>query len=118
MAYVNSFLKRAIQEAGHTVESIAEKIGVNPRTVARWVVGERVPHPRHRVAMATVLGRDVYDLWPELRPQPDWMRPWIEVEREASVIRSFQAMVVPGLLQTEAYARGAHVDVAARPGDG
>lgn len=36
---------------------------------------------------------------------PSWFLPYVELEREASVIRSFQSQVIPGLLQTEAYAR-------------
>ncbi|MGI5153196.1 helix-turn-helix domain-containing protein [Plantactinospora sp. CA-294935] len=34
-----------------------------------------------------------------------WFRPWIEVERDALVLRTYNPLVVPGLLQTEAYAR-------------
>ncbi|MFF4602110.1 Scr1 family TA system antitoxin-like transcriptional regulator [Streptomyces sp. NPDC001339] len=36
---------------------------------------------------------------------PAWFLPYIELEREASAIRSFQSQVIPGLLQTENYAR-------------
>ncbi|MDW5323747.1 helix-turn-helix transcriptional regulator [Plantactinospora sp. KLBMP9567] len=34
-----------------------------------------------------------------------WLRPWIEVERDAIVLKSYEPLVIPGLLQTEAYAR-------------
>jgi hypothetical protein len=34
-----------------------------------------------------------------------WLRPWIEVEREALALKSYQPLVVPGLLQTERYAQ-------------
>ncbi|AVT36951.1 helix-turn-helix transcriptional regulator [Plantactinospora sp. BB1] len=36
---------------------------------------------------------------------PTWLREWIDHEREAVALRSFQNAVLPGLLQTEAYAR-------------
>lgn len=36
---------------------------------------------------------------------PEWFRPWVEIEREAKVLRTWQPLVVPGLLQTEEYAR-------------
>ncbi|GAA3753830.1 helix-turn-helix transcriptional regulator [Plantactinospora mayteni] len=36
---------------------------------------------------------------------PAWLREWIDHEREAVALRSFQNAVLPGLLQTEAYAR-------------
>lgn len=102
---MNHFLKRAMQESGVTGESLARTIGVDPRTVARWVSGERVPHPRHRAAVADVLGCDIFDLWPDQRQTPAWLRPWLEVEREATTLRAFELALVPGLLQTEAYAR-------------
>ncbi|MFU8851440.1 Scr1 family TA system antitoxin-like transcriptional regulator [Micromonospora sp. SL1-18] len=93
-------------EAGETAESLAERVGVDPKTAARWVTPGRVPHPRHRAAVSRALGREVGDLWPEVvrRREPDWFRRWAEVEEEASALRSFEASVLPGLLQTEAYA--------------
>ncbi|MGH3319341.1 MAG: DUF5753 domain-containing protein [Nocardioidaceae bacterium] len=36
---------------------------------------------------------------------PSWMREWLEIERSAHTLRSWQPLVVDGLLQTEAYAR-------------
>jgi transcriptional regulator with XRE-family HTH domain len=36
---------------------------------------------------------------------PNWVEPYVGLEAAASVIRSFQIQFVPGLLQTEAYAR-------------
>lgn len=36
---------------------------------------------------------------------PVWLRDWILFEREATLLRWFEPLLVPGLLQTEAYAR-------------
>jgi transcriptional regulator with XRE-family HTH domain len=36
---------------------------------------------------------------------PDWFREWPGKEAEAVELRSFEPLIVPGLLQTEAYAR-------------
>lgn len=36
---------------------------------------------------------------------PPWFLPFIELERDALAIRSFENQVIPGLLQTEDYAR-------------
>jgi len=46
-------------------------------------------------------------LWPLviLYAYPSWFRSFVELEKDASVIRSFETMVIPGLLQTRAYAR-------------
>ena len=38
------------------------------------------------------------------RREPVWCRPWVDLEREAVTLRSFELAWVPGLLQTEAYA--------------
>ncbi|TYB94081.1 helix-turn-helix domain-containing protein [Micromonospora sp. WP24] len=37
--------------------------------------------------------------------QPSWFRPWLEAERQAQQLRTYQPALVPGLLQTEEYAR-------------
>jgi hypothetical protein len=36
---------------------------------------------------------------------PEWFRPWVMIEQEASSLWLFQALAIPGLFQTEAYAR-------------
>ncbi|MEV7329058.1 helix-turn-helix transcriptional regulator [Micromonospora sp. NPDC093244] len=94
-------------EAGETVESLAEKVGVDPKTAARWLASGRIPHPRTRVAVAEVLRREPADLWPEPFRRRDlpWFRPWADLEQDATGIRSYQPLLVPGLLQTEGYAR-------------
>ena len=104
---MNDALRVALSETGHTTESLAERVGVDPKTAGRWLSEGRIPHPRHRVSAAEVLGRDVGDIWPDTsrRREPVWFRPWQEIEREAVSLRSYQSVVLPGLLQTEAYAR-------------
>ncbi|MGW0431132.1 helix-turn-helix domain-containing protein [Micromonospora sp. NPDC003197] len=37
--------------------------------------------------------------------EPVWFRPWLDAERSAAQLRCFEPTLVPGLLQTEAYAR-------------
>ncbi|MET8082744.1 DUF5753 domain-containing protein [Micromonospora sp. NPDC005237] len=93
--------------AGETVESLAEKVDVHPKTAARWLAAGHIPHPRTRIAVAEVLRRDAADLWPEpfRRRYLPWFRPWAELEQDATSIRSYQPLLVPGLLQTEGYAR-------------
>jgi len=39
-------------------------------------------------------------------PLPSWFRPYADIEATATQIRSWQPMVIDGLLQTEDYARG------------
>ncbi|MEU5783495.1 DUF5753 domain-containing protein [Micromonospora lupini] len=103
---MNQALRAALADTGETVESLAEQVGVDPKTVARWVNPGRVPHPRHRAAAAAVLGREAEDIWPDVlkRREPAWLRPWVETELQASALRAFQVAVIPGLLQTPDYA--------------
>ena len=46
-------------------------------------------------------------LWPMVShaSAPPWFRPWLDVEATAEAIRTWEPLVVPGLLQTEDYAR-------------
>ncbi|MBF8188431.1 helix-turn-helix domain-containing protein [Nonomuraea sp. K274] len=46
-------------------------------------------------------------LWPMVShaSAPPWFRPWLDVEATAEAIRTWAPIVVPGLLQTEEYAR-------------
>jgi Domain of unknown function (DUF5753)/Helix-turn-helix domain len=39
------------------------------------------------------------------RPFPGWFAEWPDKEAEATRLRNFEPLVIPGLLQTEAYAR-------------
>ncbi|GAB3815719.1 helix-turn-helix domain-containing protein [Micromonospora zhanjiangensis] len=114
---MNIVLRAAMVAAGETAESLAEKVGVDPKTVARWVTPGRIPHARHRSVAAEVLGQDVVDLWPDVlkRREPVWLREWVEWEREATALRWFELAWVPGLLQTEAYARATLTGEALTP---
>ncbi|MCO1596898.1 DUF5753 domain-containing protein [Micromonospora sp. RHAY321] len=104
---MNHAFVAALAEACETAESLADRIGLHPKTVARWANPGRVPQSRHRAEVAKILRKDVVELWPDVlnRREPVWFRPWVDIEREAVALRAFQLAWVPGLLQTEAYAR-------------
>jgi hypothetical protein len=104
---MNRAVQVAMVEAGETADSLAGQIGVDPKTAARWVSHGRIPQTRHRAQVAAILGKDVTELWPDVlkRREPAWFRPWADIEREAVALRGYQLSWVPGLLQTEAYAR-------------
>ncbi|GGM08429.1 XRE family transcriptional regulator [Micromonospora yangpuensis] len=56
----------AIVESGLTVADLAGKCDVDAKTVERWISRGRLPHPRSRMRVAGVLGKDVGVLWPEM----------------------------------------------------
>ncbi|MFE7873340.1 DUF5753 domain-containing protein [Micromonospora humida] len=104
---MNHAFVKAIAEAGYTAESLAGRLGLHPKTVARWANPGHIPQSRHRATVAELLERDVDALWPDIvkRREPVWFRPWVDIEREVTTLRAFELTWVPGLLQTEAYAR-------------
>ncbi|WP_248966340.1 helix-turn-helix domain-containing protein [Sphaerisporangium perillae] len=62
----NVSLRRAMQDAKITEHHLAERCGVDVKTVARWVQDEtRIPHQRHQWSAAEALGVDSAVLWPE-----------------------------------------------------
>lgn len=62
----NERLRTSIATSGHDFASVAGRAGVDPKTVERWVLQDRLPHRSHRRATATLLGKDEAYLWPAL----------------------------------------------------
>lgn len=62
---MNHPLARALHGAGLDAVAVAARLGVDPKTVGRWLAG-RVPYPRYRVALVELTGWAARDLWPEL----------------------------------------------------
>ncbi|SBT68213.1 hypothetical protein GA0070622_5309 [Micromonospora sediminicola] len=104
---MNHAVIEAMAASGETADSLAAQIGVDPKTAAKWANPGRIPQTRHRNRVAELLGREAEHLWPDVlkRREPAWFRRWVDVEREAVALRAFQLAWVPGLLQTEEYAR-------------
>ncbi|MGC4856954.1 XRE family transcriptional regulator [Micromonospora sp. DT4] len=61
----NERLRDAILRNGLTPVAVAEKIGVDAKTVERWITQDRTPYPRHRHAIAAMVREDVPYLWPD-----------------------------------------------------
>ncbi|MGW0506446.1 DUF5753 domain-containing protein [Micromonospora sp. NPDC003241] len=104
---MNETLRLAMADKGETAQSLAGKVGVDPKTASRWVAVGRTPHPGTRAAVAALLGRESKELWPEPYRRRDmpWFQEWAQLEQIASSLRSYEPLLVPGLMQTEAYAR-------------
>lgn len=60
----NERLRAALLERGITPTALGEKMGVDHKTVERWI-GGRTPYRKHRYAVATHLGVDEGYLWPD-----------------------------------------------------
>jgi transcriptional regulator with XRE-family HTH domain len=82
----NERLRDALLAAGLTIEDVAEKVGVDPKTVERWTTqGDRVPYARHRRTLASMVGQAESYLWPSALPP----------ERQATIAASEIVSVYP-----------------------
>ncbi|MFG2058268.1 helix-turn-helix transcriptional regulator [Micromonospora sp. NPDC048930] len=101
-------LKAARAGAGVSQEALAELIRWSPSTIAAIETGRRRPTPQFAEAADAALGTG--GLLAELlavaarQDSPAWFAPWRGIETEAIALRTSQPSLVPGLLQTEAYA--------------
>jgi len=67
----NQRLADAIRQRGWDQSHFADQLGVDPKTVERWVVTGRIPHPRLRDQSANCLGIPAGVLWPDAHaPMP------------------------------------------------
>ena len=62
---MNEPLRRALLRARLREDDVAARLGVDPKTVRRWLNG-RVPYPHNRAAIAELVGVDEADLWPDV----------------------------------------------------
>ncbi|MFE6485446.1 Scr1 family TA system antitoxin-like transcriptional regulator [Streptomyces sp. NPDC057757] len=98
------------KRAGLTQEEFAPLVRYQPSTVASIEQGRRLP-PRVYIERA----EEVLDAFGVLRAaakyatrQPglaSWFREWADLEERAVTLHTYECRVIPGLLQTEGYAR-------------
>jgi len=104
---VNEPLRRALLRARLREDDVAARLGVDPKTVRRWLNG-RVPYPHNRAAIAELIGVDEAELWPDaggllaVRSRPEelgtvyphrwavprevWVRLFGSAEREIDIL--------------------------------
>ncbi len=62
----NGRLRASIKTAGYARETFAEELGVDPKTVERWITKGRVPHRNTATRAAKLLEVSATWLWPPL----------------------------------------------------
>jgi transcriptional regulator with XRE-family HTH domain len=62
----NERLRKAMLKGGWTCDSLAERTGVDPKSVERWLNLGRTPHRTTAQSAADVLGEEAVVLWPSL----------------------------------------------------
>ncbi|GAB3161484.1 helix-turn-helix transcriptional regulator [Micromonospora sonneratiae] len=102
-------LKVARAEAGLTQAQLAEAINYSTALVTKVENCERRPSVDFAKRCDAVLGTNGLFARIHRRISREtvvaWFREWAIIEDEATVLRWFEPLFVPGLLQTEAYAR-------------
>lgn len=101
-------LRKWRHRAGLTQEQLGEKIGYSAGMVASVETLAKPASEDFARRCDSVLGADgtLFRIWKMAKAAtPTWFRPWLEVEREATTLKSWEPLNLPGLLQTEAYAR-------------
>ncbi|GGX89795.1 transcriptional regulator [Streptomyces anandii JCM 4720] len=110
MRMVGAQLAALRKAAGHTQRSLAARVVVDEETIASIEQGRRPLKEDLAQQLDEVLDtRGVLSVavnnMPEVDLFPRWAEEFIDLEREAVTQSWYENQVLPGLLQTEAYAR-------------
>ena len=109
LAFFGAQLKRLREQSGMTQTQVAERANYALSTVSAYETGTRIPSADFAKLADRVFGSG--ELLTELQKLVDqvsvrpWFRDRVEVERKAAEIREYESYQIPGLLQTEDYAR-------------
>ncbi|MFV2018934.1 helix-turn-helix domain-containing protein [Micromonospora sp. LOL_023] len=101
-------IRRLRIAGGMNQSKLAAALRVSKSLVAGFESGRHIPQADTATNLDRVFGTDdkIQKLSAEAREDRyPWMRPWVEHERRALLLRSFEPLVIPGLLQTEGYMR-------------
>ncbi|MET8828446.1 Scr1 family TA system antitoxin-like transcriptional regulator [Streptomyces sp. NPDC004610] len=97
------------ERQGWTLEAMSSRLAISKSHLARVEVAEYMPPPELPAQLDGLFGTDKYftELYALCRKEahPDKFRRRMELEDKAVGIREYTPQLVPGLLQTEAYAR-------------
>ena len=81
----NERLRDALLRTGLDLDHVARATGVDPKTVERWITKGRMPYPRHRHAIASMVRETENYLWPDA----------VAPERKAEIAESEVVKVYP-----------------------
>lgn len=108
------------EHAGLGREEFGDLVGYSKHTVTSVELGRRMPDPAFVENADEALGNTgaLRRSAPYLSRQPGiaaWFRQWARLETVAISLYTYECRVVPGLLQTEAYARAVSLSVPPIP---
>lgn len=118
---IGTELRRFRTEAGLTYPEASRLSGISQAKVNHLEIGRQQQDPTDIAALLRAYGAQLHEIdrltsltgradeatwWaPWAAVVPDWLRTYVGLEGLADSAFAFQPMVIPGLLQTEAYAR-------------
>ncbi|MEU2251006.1 helix-turn-helix transcriptional regulator [Streptomyces sp. NPDC019224] len=110
MRLVGALVAQFRTAAGMTQRQLAERTCTQPETIASIEQGRRalqLPLARRMDTLLETKGAlaTAVENMPEVDLIPAWAEEYMDLEREALALSWYDNQVVPGLLQTEAYAR-------------
>ncbi|NHD16022.1 MULTISPECIES: helix-turn-helix domain-containing protein [Actinopolyspora] len=119
---LGAHLSELREKAGLTVSGVGEHMGASPQTIRNWEKGQA---SMKKMELAALL--ELYDAPHEVRQTledarregskrswwstyrlPEWFKPYVGLETDAALVCNFEQELIPGLLQTEDYARAIH----------
>jgi transcriptional regulator with XRE-family HTH domain len=105
-------VRRAREAAGMTLAELGALVPCDASTVSRIESGILSPSDRFAVAcdeafpqMGGWFTRFYRSSGQWTGPYPPWFLDWLKIEREATALRWWEPILIPGLLQTADYAR-------------
>ncbi|NRQ38088.1 helix-turn-helix transcriptional regulator [Nonomuraea sp. NN258] len=102
-------LRRMREEARLTQAELGRRAGYSASQIGAVEVGKRPPTEQFLTECEKALGSGLRELWASLSHHrdaaPTWFAPWLQEEEQAQSLRTWQPLVIPGLLQTAEYAR-------------
>ena len=115
-------LRRIRLLSGMTQRQLASRANMSHAMVGSMERRSRTPRREHADILDQVLdtGGTLRQIWNDTvgqRDVPDWFKDALILERRSSEIRTYEPLVVPGVLQTSDYARALVTDrlVKAKP---
>ncbi|GAA3990430.1 helix-turn-helix domain-containing protein [Thermobifida alba] len=103
-------VRRLRLQAGYSQTQLAKAIPLSQSMLSGIELGHKGSKRDHAEALDRAFNTDgrLVRLWDSLNStpsHPDWFQEVLKLERKAVEIRQYQPIVMPGLLQTEDYAR-------------
>lgn len=114
-AFCRAQLRRLRAKKGWSQEALGKRIGFSGEMVSKVETGSSRPSPDFAAALDLAFP-EMNGMFAELVDHaeasrdvhPEWFRSWVDAEQRASVIRWWQPLLVPSLLQVEGYIRAVY----------